>query len=63
MRRTLPAGFTTVRNLGLFIQTNGLLLDVALMKAIDFGLVPRSARVPTGQAICPTGGHLDPTMF
>ncbi len=36
-RRTLRAGFTTVRNLGLFIQTGGLLLDVALKKAIDFG--------------------------
>src|SRR4029077_15570546 len=35
-RRTLRSGFTTVRNLGLFIQTGGLLLDVALMKAIDF---------------------------
>ena len=28
-RRTLRAGFTTVRNLGLFVQTGGLLLDVA----------------------------------
>ena len=38
-RRTLRAGFTTVRNLGLFIQTGGLLLDVALKKAIDFGWI------------------------
>ena len=37
-RRTLRAGFTTVRNLGLFVQTGGLLLDVALMKAIDHGM-------------------------
>src|SRR5438874_1382894 len=29
-RRTLRAGFTTVRNLGLFVQTGGILLDVAL---------------------------------
>ena len=29
-RRTLRAGFTTVRNLGLFIPTGGILLDVAL---------------------------------
>ena len=28
-RRTLRAGFTTVRNLGLFVQTGGILLDVA----------------------------------
>jgi imidazolonepropionase-like amidohydrolase len=62
-RRTLRAGFTTVRNLGLFIQTNGLLLDVALMKAIDFGWIDGPRVVPAGHAICPTGGHLDPTMF
>ena len=29
-RRTLRAGFTTVRNLGLFVKTGGYLLDVAL---------------------------------
>ena len=62
-RRTLRSGFTTVRNLGLFIQTNGLLLDVALMKAIDFGWIDGPRVVPAGHAICPTGGHLDPTMF
>src|SRR5262245_43034822 len=62
-RRTLRSGFTTVRNLGLFIQTGGLLLDVALMKAIDFGWIEGPRVVPAGHAICPTGGHLDPTMF
>jgi imidazolonepropionase-like amidohydrolase len=62
-RRTLRAGFTTVRNLGLFVQTGGLLLDVALMKAIDFGWIDGPRVVPAGHAICPTGGHLDPTMF
>ncbi len=62
-RRTLRAGFTTVRNLGLFIQTGGLLLDVALMKAIDFGWFEGPRIVPAGHAITPTGGHLDPTMF
>jgi len=62
-RRTLRSGFTTVRNLGLFIQTGGLLLDVALMKAIDFGWIDGPRVVPAGHAICPTGGHLDPTMF
>jgi imidazolonepropionase-like amidohydrolase len=62
-RRTLQAGFTTVRNLGLFIQTGGLLLDVALMKAIDFGWFEGPRVVPAGHAITPTGGHLDPTMF
>lgn len=62
-RRTLQAGFTTVRNLGLFIQTGGLLLDVALGKAIDRGWIEGPRVVPAGHAISPTGGHLDPTMF
>src|SRR5580658_10519444 len=62
-RRTLRAGFTTVRNLGLFIQTGGLLLDVALKKAIERGYIDGPRVVPAGHAICPTGGHLDPTMF
>jgi imidazolonepropionase-like amidohydrolase len=62
-RRTLRAGFTTVRNLGLFVQTGGILLDVALMKAIDLGWVDGPRVVPAGHAISPTGGHLDPTMF
>ena len=62
-RRTLRAGFTTVRNLGLFVQTGGLLLDVALMKAIDMGWLEGPRIIPAGHAISPTGGHLDPTMF
>jgi imidazolonepropionase-like amidohydrolase len=62
-RRTLRAGFTTVRNLGLFLQTGGLLLDVALKKAIDLGWIDGPRVVPAGHAISPTGGHLDPTMF
>lgn len=61
--RTLRAGFTTVRNLGLFVQTGGILLDVALAKAIDLGWVDGPRVVPAGHAISPTGGHLDPTMF
>ena len=62
-RRTLRAGFTTVRNLGLFVRTGGLLLDVALRKAIDLGWIDGPRVVPAGHAITPTGGHLDPTMF
>src|SRR5438105_9364364 len=62
-RRTLRSGFTTVRNLGLFVQTGGLLLDVALTKAIGFGWIEGAHVVPAGHAISPTGGHLDPTMF
>ncbi|MGC9496415.1 amidohydrolase family protein [Streptomyces sp. WG7] len=62
-RRTLRRGYTTVRNLGLFVQTGGVLLDVALKKAIDLGWVEGPRVVPAGHAIAPTGGHLDPTMF
>jgi imidazolonepropionase-like amidohydrolase len=62
-RRTLRSGFTTVRNLGLFVQTGGVLLDVALKKAIDLGWIDGPRVVPAGHAITPTGGHLDPTMF
>ncbi len=60
-RRTLRAGFTTVRNLGLFVKTGGYLLDVALSEAIDAGWVEGPRVVPAGHAICPTGGHLDPS--
>lgn len=62
-RRTLRAGFTTVRNLGLFCKTGGYLLDVALMKAIDGGWIDGPRVVPAGHAITPTGGHLDPTTI
>jgi imidazolonepropionase-like amidohydrolase len=62
-RKTLLAGFTTVRNLGLFVRTGGVLLDVALSRAIDLGWVDGPRVVPAGHAISPTGGHLDPTMF
>ena len=62
-RRTLRSGFTTVRNLGLFVKTGGYLLDVALAKAIDAGWIDGPRIVPAGHAISPTGGHLDPTMF
>ena len=61
--RTLRAGFTTVRNLGLFVQTGGILLDAALAKASNLGWIAAPRIVPAGHAICPTGGHLDPTMF
>jgi imidazolonepropionase-like amidohydrolase len=60
-QRTLRAGFTTVRNLGLFIKTGGYLVDVALADAIDAGWVEGPRVVPAGHAICPTGGHLDPS--
>ena len=60
-QRTLNAGFTTVRNLGLFIKTGGYLVDVALADAINAGWVEGPRVIPAGHAICPTGGHLDPS--
>ncbi len=60
-QRTLHAGFTTVRNLGLFIKTGGYLVDVALADAINAGWVQGPRVIPAGHAICPTGGHLDPS--
>jgi imidazolonepropionase-like amidohydrolase len=60
-RRTLHAGFTTVRNLGLFVKTGGYLLDVALMQAVELGWIEGPRIWPAGHAICPTGGHLDPS--
>ena len=62
-RTTLMAGFTSARNLGLFVKTGGYLLDVALSRAIDAGWVAGPRLVAAGHAITPTGGHLDPTMF
>lgn len=59
-RRTLRAGFTTVRNLGLFLKTSGYLLDVALADAVDAGWVEGPRIVPAGHAITASGGHLDP---
>jgi len=60
-RRTLRAGYTTVRNLGLFVKTGGYLLDVALSEAVEAGWIDGPRIVPAGHAICPTGGHLDPS--
>src|SRR4051794_41769461 len=62
-RRTLRAGFTTVRNLGLFVKTGGYLLYLALAKAIDSGWVEGPRGVPAGAAITPTGGHPHPPKF
>ncbi|HZP27637.1 MAG TPA: amidohydrolase family protein [Acidimicrobiia bacterium] len=62
-RTTLMAGFTTVRNLGLFVKTGGYVLDADLARAVDLGWVVGPRIFPAGHAISPTGGHLDPTMF
>jgi imidazolonepropionase-like amidohydrolase len=55
-RRTLLAGFTTVRNLG--DQANE---SVALRNAINAGIVAGPRIYTAGQPIGSTGGHADPT--
>jgi imidazolonepropionase-like amidohydrolase len=54
-RRTLLAGFTTVRNLG--DEANE---SVALRNAINAGIVPGPRIFTAGKAIGSTGGHADP---
>jgi len=54
-RRTLLAGFTTVRDLG------GSGVNTALKNAVNQGLVPGPRIFSAGKAIATTGGHADPT--
>jgi imidazolonepropionase-like amidohydrolase len=55
-RKTLEAGFTTVRNVG-----SGNYDDVAIKQGIEQGLVPGPRIVPATYAIGATGGHCDAT--
>ena len=55
-RRTLLAGFTTVRNVG-----DGDYDSVSLRNAINAGIVPGPRMFTAGPAIGTTGGHADPT--
>lgn len=57
-RRTLSAGFTTVRDVG----ASGF-ADVALMRAIEQGLVEGPRIFPSGHALGITGGHCDVTGY
>lgn len=57
-RRTLDAGFTTIRNVGA-----GEFVDIALRKAIDEGSVAGPRMITAGLAIGSTGGHGDLTGF
>lgn len=54
-KRTLMAGFTTVRDLG------GSGVNIALKKAINSGIVIGPRIFTAGKAIGTTGGHADPT--
>ncbi|GAO37933.1 putative amidohydrolase [Sphingomonas changbaiensis NBRC 104936] len=53
-KKTLEAGFTTVRNVG-----SADFDDVGLMQAIDGGWIPGPRIVPATYAIGATGGHCD----
>ena len=55
-RRTLEAGFTTVRDLG-----DTANVSIALRNAINKGLVVGPRIFTAGKAIATTGGHADPT--
>jgi imidazolonepropionase-like amidohydrolase len=55
-RRTLLAGFTTVRNLG---DRYGE--SIALRNAVNAGIVPGPRIFTAGRPIGSTGGHADPT--
>lgn len=55
-RRTLRAGFTTVRDVG-----DMHLVSIALRDAIDAGWVEGPRIFTAGKAIGTTGGHADPT--
>jgi len=55
-RRTLLAGFTTVRNVG-----DNQNESIALRNAINAGILPGPRIFTAGQPIGSTGGHADPT--
>ena len=55
-RKTLDAGFTTVRNVG-----SSDFADVGLQEAIDGGWIEGPRIVPAAYAIGATGGHCDDT--
>jgi imidazolonepropionase-like amidohydrolase len=57
-KKTLEAGFTTVRNVG-----SDNYADVALMQGVNGGFVPGPRIVPATYALGVTGGHCDSTEF
>jgi imidazolonepropionase-like amidohydrolase len=57
-KKTLDAGFTTVRNVG-----SDNFDDVAIKQAIDQGITTGPRIVPATYAIGATGGHCDSTEF
>lgn len=57
-KRTLEAGFTTVRNVGA-----GDWQDIGLRNAIDKGVIVGPRMITAGHAIGSTGGHCDQSPF
>lgn len=57
-KRTLEAGFTTVRNVGAANYD-----DVALKQGVEAGYVPGPRIVPATYSLGATGGHCDSTEF
>jgi imidazolonepropionase-like amidohydrolase len=57
-RKTLEAGFTTVRDLG-----SGEFIDVSLKNAINEGKIPGPRLLVAGYALSATGGHGDLSGF
>jgi imidazolonepropionase-like amidohydrolase len=57
-RKTVEAGFTTVREVG-----SVDFVDVALADAVESGLVTGPRVVPSGHSLGITGGHCDTTGF
>lgn len=55
-RRTLMAGFTSVRDLG------GTGVNISLRKAINKGLTDGPNILTAGRAISASGGHMDPSV-
>lgn len=53
-RRTLEAGFTTIRNVGA-----GNYIDFALRRAIETGKIPGPRMLASGPGLGATGGHAD----
>jgi imidazolonepropionase-like amidohydrolase len=57
-KRTIEAGFTTVRDVG-----GRQFADIALARAIDEGFVPGPRMIPSAHSLSITGGHCDTTGF
>src|SRR6266478_6503212 len=60
-RRTVEAGFTTVRDVGSRFVSSREFVDVALRNAINKGVIVGPRMLVATKGIGATGGHFDPT--